>query len=371
MFYRAVAITTLSAFVAASVVNPAFACTGIVVKSEDGAIVSGRTLEFGYPVKSKVLVIPAGLQLNGTLPDGGKGLSFAAKHSIVGANVYGLNAYADGLNDQGLSVGLFFFPGFAKYPDVTPENASRAVAPHELSLWLLASFASVEEVKANIKNVVVVPTLTPGVGSDKGIVVPVHVRVRDKTGKTIVIEPVDGTLKVHEAPLGVITNSPTYDWHMTNLRNYINLTVNDVPKGQIGGLTLPAFGAGTGLHGLPGDFSPPSRFVRAAFFSANATPGKTAKDAVQRAFHILNQFDLPSGSIQNSATGIAMTEITEWTSVSDSTNLRWYFRTFEDQTIRMIDLKEAVAAAKGQAVQISMDSDQPFINLSTGTPAKP
>jgi choloylglycine hydrolase len=35
----------------------------------------------------------------------------------------------DGINDQGLSVGLFYFPNYAKYTDVTPENAKRAIAP--------------------------------------------------------------------------------------------------------------------------------------------------------------------------------------------------------------------------------------------------
>lgn len=41
----------------------------------------------------------------------------------------------------------------------------------------------------------------------------------DKSGKSIVIEPVGGELKIYDAPLGVMTNSPPFDWHMTNLRN--------------------------------------------------------------------------------------------------------------------------------------------------------
>jgi hypothetical protein len=46
---------------------------------------------------------------------------------------------------------------------------------------------------------------------------------RTRPAKSIAVEPVDGTLKVTDAPLGVMTNAPTYDWHMTNLDNYINL----------------------------------------------------------------------------------------------------------------------------------------------------
>ena len=179
------------------------------------------------------------------------------------------------------------------------------------------------------------------------------------------VEPVDGTLKVHDAPLGVMTNAPTYDWHMTNLSNYVNLSVNDIDQTKVGGVTVPAFGAGTGLLGLPGDFTPPSRFVRAVVYSKAAVPNQTAEDAVFAAFHILNQFDIPKGSVMNSAVGEPTAEITEWTSVADLKNLRWYFRTREDQSIRMVDLKQALDAAKGEVATIEMEaSRQPYTNVS-------
>jgi choloylglycine hydrolase len=120
------------------------------------------------------------------------------------------------------------------------------------------------------------------------------------------------------------------------------------------------------MLGLPGDFTPPSRFVRAVIFSQAATPNKTAEDAVLSAFHILNQFDIAKGSVINASVGGAQPEITEWTSANDLKNLRWYFRTFRDQSIRMVDLKEAVAAAKGEIVMIPMEqSEQPIANVSS------
>src|SRR4029078_292930 len=91
----------------------AFACTGISLKADDGAAIRGRTLEFGFPMQSKVIVIPAGKELSGTLPDGGKGLIYTSRYGFVGANALGLAAILDGVNDQGLSVGLFYFPGYA------------------------------------------------------------------------------------------------------------------------------------------------------------------------------------------------------------------------------------------------------------------
>ena len=49
-----------------------------------------------------------------------------------------------------------------------------------------------------------------------------------------------------------------------------------------------------------------------------------------------------------------------------SRNLRWYFRTFADQSICMVDLKEAVAAAKGEMRTIEMEgTTQTIGNAST------
>ena len=83
------------------------------------------------------------------------------------------------------------------------------------------------------------------------------------------------------------------------------------------------------------------------------------------AFHILNQFDIPKGSVVNAAVGKPAAEITEWTSVADLKNLRWYFRTREDQSIRVVDLKEALDAAKGEISTIEMEATrQPIANVS-------
>ena len=82
------------------------------------------------------------------------------------------------------------------------------------------------------------PTPARGLGSPQGIVAGAHFFIQDKSGKSIAVEPVDGTLKVHDAPIGIMTDAPTYDWHMTNLQNYINLSVKDVEGAKLGPVTL-------------------------------------------------------------------------------------------------------------------------------------
>jgi len=357
--FRCCLAVALSALLLAA--QTAHACTGIQLVAKDGGVVAARTLEFGLDLQSQVLIIPPGTAMQGALPDGGKGIAYTTKYGMIGANAVGLTAIVDGINDQGLYVGTFYFPGYASYPAATAENAARAMAPHEYGAWLLGNFATVDEVRAHFDKVALVPVVVAAIGQAP----PVHFVVHDRTGKAVVIEPVNGGLKLHDDPLGVMTNSPTFDWHMTNLSNYVNLTATNVPPVGLGGITLAQLGQGSGLRGLPGDFTPPSRFVRAVAFSQSALPSATASEAVLQAFHILNNFDIPLGSVRETADGHTDAEYTTWTSAADLKNLRWYFRTFEDQTIRVVDLGAAMAAAGGKMRLIPMKSEQPVANVST------
>jgi len=249
-------------------------------------------MEFAVDIQSDVITVPRGYARTGTTPDGKAGLKWQAKYASVGANGLGLPLIFDGLNEQGLAVGLFYFPTTAQYMSYSASDASKAIAPWELGSWMLDNFATVEEVKANIDKIVV-PEV---VFKEWGFVPPVHYVVHDASGKSIVIEYVKGRLNIHDNPFGVMSNSPEFDWHMTNLRNYVNFSLTNVPPIQLGSVKLVPFGQGTGMLGLPGDFTPPSRFVRAVAFSQSVLPSKTGNDAVLQAFKILNAFDIPKGA---------------------------------------------------------------------------
>ncbi|MEJ0091996.1 MAG: choloylglycine hydrolase family protein [Methylocella sp.] len=336
------------------------ACTGIRLIAADGGVVPGRTLEFGFDLQSDVVIIPKQTTITGSTPDGGKGIAYTTKYGMLGANAVGLPDIIDGINDQGLYVGLFYFPGYASYQQQTKENTPRGMAPHEYGNWLLGNFASVDEVKANFANVVLLPVVLEAIKQAP----PVHFVVHDRSGKSVVIEPVEGGLKIYDNPLGVVTNSPTFDWHMTNLRNYVNLSATNVPPIQLSGLKIVQFGQGSGLHGLPGDYTPPARLVRAVAFSQSALQPATAPEAVLQAFHILNAFDIPLGSVRDQDQSAAQGEYTLWTSVADLKNLKWYFRTFNDQSIRSVDLAAAMEGADGKIKTIKMDSKQPVEDVS-------
>jgi choloylglycine hydrolase len=102
---------------------------------------------------------------------------------------------------------------------------------------------------------------------------------------------------------------------------------------------LRAFGGGSGLHGLPGDMTPPSRFVRAAFFQSTAPRLEKTEQTIVQAFHLLNNFDIPVG-IQFSDPDLVpnMPSATQITIATDLQHRRLYYRTMYNSTIRCIDL---------------------------------
>jgi choloylglycine hydrolase len=312
-----------------------WACTGITIKPKDGSIIFARTLEFALDLKSNIIVVPRGKEYVGTAPGDKPGLSWKTKYGIVGANAFDMPVTVDGLNEKGLHVGLFYFPGFAKYQEIKAEDVGKALAPWELGVYLLGTCSDVKDAVAAAKDVLVGEV----VQKDMGFVPGVHYILTDASGKSVVLEHVGGELKIHQNPLGVMTNSPTFDWHMTNLSNYVNMSVSNVPKIDVGGREIKGLGQGSGMLGIPGDFTPPSRFVRAVAFSKSALTVETAREGVLQAFHILNQFDIPKGAARGLEHGMEVADYTLWTSAADLKNLRYYFRTYDNSRIRMIDLK--------------------------------
>lgn len=342
-----------------TIIGSSEACTGLKLTAKDGNSVHGRTLEFGVKVDTSIVFVPRNFSFSATTPNG-KGLSYQSKYAVIGAKCFEHLNIMDGMNEKGLSVGTFYFPGFAGYTQTTPENQGRSLSPIDFPNWIVTQFGTLDEVRNNLSKVVIAPSIVNGWGPTTP---PFHYIVYDKSGDSIVIEPIEGKLIVHDNPIGAFSNSPSFEWHLTNLRNFINLTPNNVPPLKIDGMVFAPFGQGSGMVGMPGDFTPPSRFVRASIFSITATPVEDVNKAVFQAFHILNQFDIPVGLARQVENGIVHTDYTLMTCVHDPINLKYYFRTYEDQTIRMVDLnkfdKNASVVKKASTV-----FGQSFVDIS-------
>ncbi len=337
------------------------ACTGIQLQTKDGTFVSGRTLEFGISFDISLIMVPRNYAFIGQTSIG-EGKKWKTKYASVGVMLADNPVILDGLNEKGLSVGSFYFPGFAEYSKTTAENLAISMSSSDITQWIVSQFATVDEVRAAIENgeVAISPVLTPGFPPE---VQPFHFIVYDRSGKSLVIEPLHGKLVLYDNPTGAMSNSPTFDWHLTNLRNYIALNPNNVPPVSIFGKTFKPLGQGSGMLGLPGDFTPPSRFVRAAVFSATAIPEKNAEKGIQQIFHILNNFDIPVGVARETHEGIIHSDYTMLTIARDPKNLRYFYNTYDDQTLRMIDLSKLDFNGKS-IKKISAKNTQPIVDMT-------
>lgn len=320
----------------------AWGCTSFQLKSLDGAPIYCRSLEFGFPMHSDMIIVSKGTSYAGTAQESMKGLKWKVKHGFVGMNqTMAKTLVNDGMNEKGLVVGCLYLPGFAQYEPLQNASLDRTLGCWELPTFLLSTCSTVKEVKASMASVLVAQQPMPQL---KGFFLPVHYHVSDATGESIVIEYVAGRRKIYDNPLGILTNSPPFDWQLENLSTYINLSAVNAPPLQLKeGYRVQFAGQGSGLLGLPGDYSPRSRFVRAALFSSFAATPKTALHAVRLGFHLLNTFDIPEGLVRGSdqelPAGSDPLETTQWVIVHDQKNRKTYFRSYESLAIQMIDLK--------------------------------
>jgi choloylglycine hydrolase len=320
-----------------------FACTSIGIKTQDGYAFYARTMEGEVDFKSTVSIIPKGTQYQGTLPDGTqKGLSWTTKYGVVGMNTFGLPLISDGLNESGLAAGNLLFPSFAEYQKFDSEKASETIAQYEVITWILSNFATVDEVKEGIENIRVCQGPT-----DKTGVLELHFAVHDANGERLVIEYVKGELKVYDNPIGVMTNSPPFDWHLINLRNHINISATNVSPIEIDGVKGTGLGQGTGMLGLPGDYTPPSRFVRMVALTSSALPVVGPDAGLNLAMTIINNVDIPEGSVRELGGKEPAYDRTSWTVVADLGRKRLYFRTYNNKDWRFVDVMKALADAKG------------------------
>ena len=169
----------------------------------------------------------------------------------------------------------------------------------------------------------------------------VHWRITDATGRQVILEFINGAAHFYDSVVGAIANSPDYTWHVTNLNNYINLEPGTVDPKKLGDIKLHSFGSDSGMLGLPGDFTPPSRFIRAALLSNYSIPQKNGYDATMKAFHILNNLDVPLGVEFDAGRATNnMPSATQWTIATDLGNKVIYYHTMYNRTIRSIDMKD-------------------------------
>lgn len=319
-------------------------CTSFLLKSNDGGAVYGRSMEFGMPLNSQLMISPRGYKFQGIGVDGkaGTGLNWTSKYAVAGMNVLGLPTYADGMNEKGLVGGLLNAPFTAQYQDVSQAESANSINSSQILLFALTNFATVDEVKAGFEKIFVNCSTVAAYNNQTP---PIRVPLHDAKGNSIVIEYIKGKLVITDNPTHVCTNDPVIAEQFNNIGNYANLTNIEQNPLVINGTTYQSPSSGNGMRGLPGDYLSPSRFIRALFLSKSVPTKYSTEQMVNAAWHITGSFDIPPGAITLTADnpyggGVDGIEISEWITVADAKNMIYNIKMFETTNVYAFDLKK-------------------------------
>lgn len=334
-----------------SFTHPSFACTAVNSTAKDGTVIAGRTMEWAYDMKWQLNSMPAGTAFQLSAPSVLKlpVLPQKTKYALVGISpsvVPGPPTLLEGQNSAGLAMSANFLPGFTEYQKVTSTDKSY-VSILEFGTMTLGMYGSVDELKMKLPQFKVWYDSSLPAGQTPPWL---HFVFTDKTGASLIVEFVKGEMRLHENLVSVLTNSPTYDWQITNLRNYLSLTNFSRPSIEFNGQNVTEIGQGGGLVGLPADYTPPSRFVRTAYLRHFSTVPDSRAENVQLVAHILNNVDIPIGVSSSKSGDQIVSDYTQWVAIKDLTNQQWHFTNYQNRTNYLtIDLKKVFDSGKAGA----------------------
>ncbi|MGL5634335.1 MAG: choloylglycine hydrolase [Sarcina sp.] len=302
-------------------------CTSLTLLSNENKHLFGRNMDIEYTFGQSVGIVPRNFEYQNRIMK----TTEKTKYAIIGMMTImeGHPMLADGMNEKGLAIAGLNFPIYSYYESETKSGMTN-IGVYDFMLWVLANFDSLESVKKELDNVNIMsipfsPT-TP--------VPTLHWMITDKTGKSIVVEKSKEGLKVFDNNIGVLTNSPTFDWHTTNLKQYISLDANQPEKTNWSLEELNPLGQGLGLIGLPGDFTPASRFIRVAYLRQAALKYDADSVNVDEFFHILANVAMVRGAVRTPK----LSDITQYTSCMNLEDNIYYYNTYNNNQINAIKL---------------------------------
>ena len=299
-------------------------CTAATFLSKD--FYFGRNLDYEFSYNETVTITPR------NFPFDFRHLRKCDKHyAMIGMafvqNDYPL--YYDATNEMGLSIAGLNFPNNAFYPKKV--RGKDNVAPFEFIPFILSKCKNVAEARKALSNL----NICDEDFSKELPHSPLHWIIADKK-ECIVVEPLQEDLKVYDNPVGVLTNNPTFDFHLTNLSNYLSVTRNEPTNRFCEGLNLVPYSRGMGGIGLPGDLSSASRFVKAAFTKLNSLLGNNEVENVSQFFHILQSVEQQKGCCKVEK-GF---EHTIYSSCCNADKCIYYYTTYNNSQIVGVDMKK-------------------------------
>ncbi len=307
-------------------------CTAVSYNS--GSHYFGRNLDLEYSYSESVTVTPR------KYPFAFRKMPTIESHyAMIGMSYIqnGYPLYYDATNEKGLSMAGLSFPYYAEYK--AERSDADNIAPFELIPWILSQCKSTEEAKSLLSGINIVDISF----REELPQTPLHWMISDKE-KSIAVESTAEGLKVYDNPVCVMTNSPTFDYHITNLNNYMGLTNRKSDNSFAADLPLCEYSKGMGAIGLPGDYSSSSRFVKAAFVLQNAVSKESENESVTQFFHVLGSVAHPRGCVELEDKKY---QITVYSSCCNTEKGIYYYTTYNNSRITAVDMhKEMLDSEK-------------------------
>ena len=143
---------------------------------------------------------------------------------------------------------------------------------------------------------------------------------------------------IYENKVGVFANAPTFDWHVTNLKMHLERSTHrhysyDINE-PIKSIELDEWTSG--LMGIPSDYKPETRFLRAAYAKLMSLPVDD-DSAINEVFQLLTTVNNPKGVLRPVENGQVLVPWTQYTAAYDIRNRVLYAHTYDNRNVRMLE----------------------------------
>lgn len=289
----------------------AHACSRALWTADGQPVLVGRTMDWTEKMGTKIYVMPKGIERQGLVKV--NPLKWTSKYGSVAAIIWD-SATTDGINEAGLNANLLYLAE-TNYGD----KRDSSLPGLSVSVWaqyFLDNFASVAEAVEAVESFQVRPFQL--IHQGKPANAPVHLSLADSSGDSAVIEILNGKPVVHHGKqYTVMTNSPIYSEQLVLLKQYAGLG---------------------GKKPLPGTAEAEDRFARGAYYLTQLTKSPASyQEAVAGVLSVIRNMSTPLGFVDPVKPNVAPTQ---WRTVSDLTNNRYYFEFTDMPNVVWIDLNK-------------------------------
>lgn len=309
-------------------------CTRVVYSGTNKMVVTGRSMDWKTEMHSNLWVFPRGMERNGET--GVNSLKWTSKYGSVVTSAFEI-ASTDGMNEKGLVANLLWLPE-TEYP--VRDKSKPGLAITAWVQYMLDNFASVNEAVSFIdeNTFQVVSDMMP----DGSRLATLHLSISDATSDCAIFEYIGGKLTIyHSKDYKVMTNSPTYNKQ---------LALNEYWK-SIGGLSF-----------LPGTNRPSDRFARASFYIEALPKTDDQRIAIASVFSVVRNASVPYGI---STPQFPEISTTQWRTVSDSKNLRYFFESSLTPNTFWVNLQELDLSEGAPVLKLSIANGETYHGNAT------